>query len=56
MEKIKTWQFQLPDIILLGSDKYGKELKEIIIKQGYVRYYDYEDNIYDLTAERVEQC
>ena len=35
---------------------YGKELKEIIIKQGYIRYYGYEDNIYNLTAERVEQC
>ena len=35
---------------------YEKELKEIIIKQSYIRYYGYEDNIYDLTAERVEQC
>ena len=35
---------------------YGKELKEIIIKQGYIRYCGYEDNIYDLTAERIKQC
>ena len=26
------------------------------IKQGYIRYCGYEDNIYDLTAERIEQC
>lgn len=26
------------------------------IKQGYIRYCGYEDNIYDLTAERIKQC